>query len=90
MLVFPAIIFLFIVNLVCSFKITSRNGNNLQNYRKSALFMGRAAAVRANTKAKTDAAKAKNNGRFAKKIIIACRAGMLIILIHNLLNIYMI
>lgn len=39
------------------------------------LFMGRAAAVRANTKARTDAAKAKNNGRFAKKIIIAVKAG---------------
>jgi len=38
--------------------------------------MGRAAAVRAATKAKTDAAKAKNNGRFAKKIIIAVKAGV--------------
>lgn len=37
--------------------------------------MGRAAAVRANTKAKTDAAKAKNNNRFAKKIIMAVKAG---------------
>ena len=37
--------------------------------------MGRAAAVRAATKAKTDAAKAKNNGRFAKKIINAVRGG---------------
>lgn len=39
------------------------------------LFMGRAAAVRATTKAKTDSAKAKNNGRFAKKIIMAVKAG---------------
>lgn len=37
--------------------------------------MGRAAAVRAATKAKTDAAKGKNNGRFAKKIIMAVKAG---------------
>jgi YebC/PmpR family DNA-binding regulatory protein len=39
------------------------------------LYMGRAAAVRAATKAKTDGAKAKNNGRFAKKIIMAVKAG---------------
>jgi len=39
------------------------------------LFMGRAAAVRAATKAKTDAAKAKNNNRYAKKIIQAVKAG---------------
>jgi len=37
--------------------------------------MGRAANVRAHTKARTDAAKAKNNGRFAKKIIVAVKAG---------------
>lgn len=40
-----------------------------------ALFMGRAAAVRAATKAKTDGAKAKNNNRFAKKIIMVVKAG---------------
>ena len=34
-----------------------------------AVFMGRAAAVRAKTKARTDGAKAKNNNRYAKKII---------------------
>lgn len=37
--------------------------------------MGRAAAVRAATKAKTDGAKAKNNNRFAKKIIMEVKAG---------------
>lgn len=42
---------------------------------RSCLFMGRAAAVRADTKARTDAAKAKNNNRFAKKIIMAVKAG---------------
>ncbi len=39
------------------------------------LYMGRAAAVRAQTKARTDAAKAKNYARFAKKILIAVKAG---------------
>lgn len=39
------------------------------------LYMGRAAAVRAATKAKTDGAKAKNNNRFAKKIIMVVKAG---------------
>lgn len=42
---------------------------------KTSLFMGRAAAVRAATKSRTDAAKAKNNGRYAKKIIMAVKAG---------------
>lgn len=37
--------------------------------------MGRAAAVRAATKARTDGAKAKNNNRFAKKIIMVVKAG---------------
>ena len=37
--------------------------------------MGRAAAVRAATKGKTDAAKAKNNNRFAKKIIMTVKDG---------------
>ncbi len=38
-------------------------------------YMGRAAAVRAATKARTDGAKAKNNNRFAKKIIMVVKAG---------------
>lgn len=42
---------------------------------RCALYMGRAAAVRAATKAKTDDFKAKNNNRFAKKIIMAVKAG---------------
>ena len=37
--------------------------------------MGRAAAVRANTKAKTDLKKAKTNALFGKKIIMAVKAG---------------
>ena len=38
------------------------------------LFMGRAANVRAATKSKTDAAKAKKNNRYAKKVVIAWRS----------------
>jgi len=41
--------------------------------KQSALFMGRAAAVRAATKAKTDAKKAKTNALFGKKIIVAVK-----------------
>jgi YebC/PmpR family DNA-binding regulatory protein len=39
------------------------------------LFMGRAAAVRASTKAKTDGKKAKINAVFGKKIIMAVKDG---------------
>jgi len=48
---------------------------SLVGLRRGALFMGRAAAVRAATKARTDGAKAKNNNRFAKKIIMVTKAG---------------
>ena len=41
----------------------------------SPLFMGRAAAVRAATKGKTDAKKAKVNGYYGKKIIMAVKQG---------------
>jgi len=40
-----------------------------------ALEMGRAAAVRASTKAKTDAKKAKTNAVYGKKIIMAVKSG---------------
>jgi len=43
--------------------------------RNSALFMGRAAAVRAVTKAKTDGRKAKINAIFGKRIIMAVKNG---------------
>jgi len=43
--------------------------------RTSPLFMGRAAAVRANTKAKTDLKKAKTNAIFGKKIIMSVKQG---------------
>lgn len=39
------------------------------------LFMGRAAAVRAATKSKTDAKKAKTNAVYGKKIIMAVKTG---------------
>jgi transcriptional/translational regulatory protein YebC/TACO1 len=39
------------------------------------LFMGRAAAVRAQTKGKTDMKKAKCNATFGKKIIMAVKQG---------------
>jgi hypothetical protein len=41
--------------------------------RLSPLFMGRAAAVRAATKGKTDAKKAKTNALYGKKIIMAVK-----------------
>lgn len=43
--------------------------------RLSPLFMGRAAAVRAATKGKTDAKKAKVNAYYGKKIIMAVKQG---------------
>lgn len=43
--------------------------------RLAPLFMGRAAAVRAATKSKTDAKKAKTNAVFGKKIIMAVKEG---------------
>ncbi|RYH00383.1 YebC/PmpR family DNA-binding transcriptional regulator [archaeon] len=47
----------------------------LAGRQRGVLCMGRAAVVRAATKARTDGAKAKNNGRFAKKIFMAVKAG---------------
>lgn len=46
-----------------------------QRVASSPLFMGRAAAVRASTKAKTDMKKAKTNALFGKKIIMAVKEG---------------
>ena len=43
--------------------------------RTGPLFMGRAAAVRAATKGKTDLKKAKTNALYGKKIIMAIKAG---------------
>mmetsp|Transcript_23378 Transcript_23378/g.55344 ORF Transcript_23378/g.55344 Transcript_23378/m.55344 type:complete len:296 (-) Transcript_23378:101-988(-) len=46
-----------------------------QPLRTGPLFMGRAAAVRAATKSKTDLKKAKTNALFGKRIIMAVKAG---------------
>jgi hypothetical protein len=52
------------------------NNENAQGHgRLSALFMGRAAAVRAATKSKTDGKKAKTNAIFGKKIMMAVKQG---------------
>jgi hypothetical protein len=54
------------------FTLSSVSGGVRQS-RGVQLFMGRAAAVRAKTKARTDGAKAKNSNRYAKKIIMAVK-----------------
>ena len=70
-----------LLSLIVTFFVTDafQIGHQLANQkfegRRLIIHMGRAAAVRAATKAKTDAAKAKNNGRYAKKIIMAVKAG---------------
>ena len=46
-----------------------------QTGRMSPLFMGRAAAVRAATKSKTDLKKAKTNALYGKKIVMAVKQG---------------
>lgn len=71
---FLSIIFFTVLFVNVNAFLTSTKAN-IYRINRSQLFMGRAAAVRANTKAKTDAAKAKNNGRFVKKIIMAVKAG---------------
>jgi YebC/PmpR family DNA-binding regulatory protein len=62
-----------------TYSFTARSGffggSSCRSAPRSCLFMGRAAAVRAATKARTDGAKAKNNNRFAKKIIMVVKAG---------------
>jgi hypothetical protein len=45
------------------------------SFRPAPLFMGRAAAVRAKTKGKTDDRKAKTNASFGKRIIMAVKQG---------------
>ena len=68
------IVFLCALAVAASFRLVDKSTYRTRSTR-SALFMGRAAAVRAATKGKTDAAKAKNNNIFAKKIIMAVKAG---------------
>jgi hypothetical protein len=52
-----------------------RNENQQSPFRPLPLFMGRAAAVRAATKSKTDGKKAKVNAVFGKRIIMAVKLG---------------
>ena len=59
------------INDVVDVCATSSSRNNII----SPLFMGRAAAVRAATKGKTDAKKAKTNAYYGKKIIMAVKQG---------------
>ena len=71
--------------LICSYTETSaflttppgvaNTVTSCPSIRTSPLFMGRAAAVRANTKAKTDMKKTKTNALFGKKIVMAVKAG---------------
>lgn len=66
-----------VVGQVAGFSLTPPLPN-IQTERPSTmspLFMGRAAAVRAATKGKTDAKKAKTNAVFGKKIIMAVKQG---------------
>ena len=71
--------YLIVLIVIISLQITSSFHVHLpygtHTQRSSVLFMGRAAAVRAATKAKTDGAKAKKNNLFAKRLIIAVKAG---------------
>lgn len=73
MLFLWASLFLLCTN-VNSFNLNPITKSSTVNNRM-AIFMGRAAAVRAATKAKTDMAKTKNNARYGKKIAIAIKAG---------------
>eukprot|EP00979_Chaetoceros_neogracilis_P007600 scaffold1606_cov301-Chaetoceros_neogracile.AAC.3 len=56
-------------------KIPSSSSTTSTNRTSSPLFMGRAAAVRAQTKGKTDAKKAKTNAVYGKKIIMCVKQG---------------
>ena len=57
---------------VASFSVSPLTSNQRESA-LSPLFMGRAAAVRAATKSKTDAKKAKTNALFGKRIIMAVK-----------------
>jgi hypothetical protein len=56
-------------------KTTQRKTSSSSSSLMTILFMGRAAAVRAATKSKTDAKKAKTNAVFGKRIIMAVKSG---------------
>ena len=56
-------------------QLPQRQTTSTASQRLAPLFMGRAAAVRAATKAKTDMKKAKTNALYGKKIIMAVKEG---------------
>jgi hypothetical protein len=60
--------------LRCRFSLRSSTAS--RPCRPCSLYMGRAAAVRTNTKAKTDGAKAKLDARYGKKIVMAVKAAV--------------
>jgi len=70
---------LFFACLLCSYCHSFIYDSKLSGWRiprsRSDLQMGRASNVRKATKARTDAAKSKNNNRYARKIIVAVKAG---------------
>mmetsp|Transcript_16921 Transcript_16921/g.23945 ORF Transcript_16921/g.23945 Transcript_16921/m.23945 type:complete len:288 (-) Transcript_16921:27-890(-) len=73
---------LLLVGTSTAFTVAPPNANSVAKVQPAAvrtslspLFMGRAAAVRAATKSKTDAKKAKTNAIYGKKIIMAVKAG---------------
>jgi YebC/PmpR family DNA-binding regulatory protein len=71
---------LLLVSSAAAFSVVPKQaGNNINAAerpgRLSPLFMGRAAAVRAATKGKTDAKKAKTNALYGKKIIMTIKQG---------------
>lgn len=65
--------------LLCSYGHSFMHSSRISGWRlprfRSDLQMGRASNVRKATKARTDAAKSKNNNRYARKIIVAVKAG---------------
>jgi hypothetical protein len=64
-----------ILNNILHGRLSCEARQHVHGNRNSQLYMGRAAAVRAATKARTDSAKAKNNNRFAKAIINVVKQG---------------
>ncbi len=73
---FSAVSSLFLLaSSASAFSINHNVQSRTQASSVSPLFMGRAAAVRAATKGKTDAKKAKTNALFGKKIIMAVKQG---------------
>jgi YebC/PmpR family DNA-binding regulatory protein len=77
---FQSVLSLLLLSNTHAFGVTNLNNNAVSTSttspsRLSPLFMGRAAAVRAATKSKTDAKKAKTNAVYGKKIIMAVKQG---------------